>query len=408
MFSELSEAARNRLLFWAPIGGLLALALAAAFWPRAVLVDMAPAPRGAMRVTVDETGVTRIREVFVVSAPVAAQVLRIGLEPGDRVLAGRTEIARLEPVDPGFLDIRAEAENEAALDAARAAEGLAAAELSRVRAELDFARSELARARSLEARGVLPTRGLEEAEQRLLVMEAGEASATAALSMRESERRRAEARLAMTPSASEAAAACDCLTIAAPIDGVVLRVLHESAGVVAAGEPLVEIGDPRDLEIVVDLLSQDAVRVAPGMMADIERWGGERVLAARVERVEPWGFEYTSALGVEERRVNALLRFEGSADAYQSLGHGFEVEARIVVWSVEHAVRAPLTALFRDGEDWGVFEVQRGRARRRIVEIGRANGVDAEVVSGLDGGETLILNPSDDIKNDVRVAPRGG
>jgi HlyD family secretion protein len=196
--------------------------------------------------------------------------------------------------------------------------------------------------------------------------------------------------------------------VVAPVDGVVLRRIRESETVVPAGDPLVEIGDPARLEIVVDLLSGDAVRVKPGARALVDQWGGERTLEARVRRVEPSGFTKISALGVEEQRVNVILEFVDPVEAWKALGDGYRVEPRIVLWESENVLKVPTGALLRTGERWGVYLIRDGRAALTPITIGHQNGQEAEVVAGLDPGAVLILHPGDTIADGVRVAPRPG
>jgi len=200
---------------------------------------------------------------------------------------------------------------------------------------------------------------------------------------------------------------CDCVSVYAPITGTVLRVLQKSEGVVTASTPLVEVGDPRELEIVVDLLSADAVRVQAGQRVYIEGWGEPEPLNGVVQRVEPFGFTKISALGIEEQRVNVIIDFTDPPEKWQRLGHGYRVEPRIVLWEADDVLKIPLPALFRDGDGWAVFAEQRGRAVLRRVEIGRDNGLEAEVVKGLEPGEHVVLHPSDRVSEGVRLEARG-
>jgi HlyD family secretion protein len=197
------------------------------------------------------------------------------------------------------------------------------------------------------------------------------------------------------------------VSLRSPIEGQVLRLLQQSAAVVTAGTPLLEIGDARDLEIVVDLLSADAVRVAPGQPVIVEGWGGAAPLAGRVRVVEPFGFTKVSALGIEEQRVNVIVDLTSPPADWERLAHGYQVDARIVVSAAEAAVQVPLTALFRDGEAWALFADDGGRARLRHVEIGRRNGAAAEILSGLAEGERVVLHPSARVEDGVRIAERG-
>jgi len=386
---------------------LVAAGLAYAFWPRPVFVDLAPVTRGPLQVTVGDEGRTRVRDVYVVSAPVSGRVLRIEAQVGDAVTAGDSVLATVEPTDPTFLDRRSQSEAEASAKAAEAAKALAEAELTRVRAELDFARAELHRARSLATRGNISQSALDRAELEYQTRRAGVASAQAALKVRAFELETARARLIVPGGEGDGrrAASC-CVQVRAPESGRVLRVLHESEGVVTAGTPLIEIGDPRDLEVVVDLLSTDAVKVAEGARAMIEDWGGGPVLGGRVRRVEPYGFTKVSALGIEEQRVNVIIDFIDPPETWRALGHGFRVQVRIVVWQGADVLRLPMSALFREGDDWAVFVDNDGIARLRRVTIGRANSLQAQVLKGLAEKDRVILHPGDRIADGTRIVRR--
>jgi HlyD family secretion protein len=395
MFRVLTD--RRVVLSAAVIGALAAVAL----WPRAVVVDLAPVSRGPLVVTVDEEGRTRVRDRFILAAPVAGRVLRIELEPGDRVARGDV-IARLQPEAPALLDARTHAEAAAALDSAEASLGHARAEEQRVRAALTQAQRELTRIRRLTAGGVTTTQDLEAREAEASLAEESAKAAEFAVRAAAAEVDRAKARVATSPPGRGGGT----VVVKAPVDGVVLQRVRESESVVPAGEPLVEIGDPFELEIVTDLLSTDAVRVKSGARATIEQWGGETALAATVRRIEPAGFTKVSALGVEEQRVNVVLDFADDDEAYAQLGDAYRVEARIVLWEAPDVVKVPTNALFRDGTRWAVYVARGGRAQRAIVELGHQTGQEAEVVSGLSEGMTVIVHPGDQVRDGVRIAGR--
>jgi HlyD family secretion protein len=175
---------------------------------------------------------------------------------------------------------------------------------------------------------------------------------------------------------------------------------------VAAAEQLVEIGDPRKLEIVVDLLSADAVKVRPGQRVIIDSWGGTELLTGRVTRIEPFGKTKVSALGIEEQRVNVVIDFVDPPARWEKLGHGYRIEARIVLWEADNVLKLPASALYRVGDRWAVFVIENGRAHRRFVSIGRRNGLEAEITGGLNEGDKVIAYPSDRISDSVRVAQR--
>ncbi len=376
------------------VAGLLAVAL----WPRPLPVDVATIGRGPLVVTVDEEGETRVRNRYVVSAPLAGRVLRIELEPGDRVKKGDV-VARLQPETLPFLDARTRAEGSAAVDTARAALGRARAEEQRMRGTLAQAERELARARELTQGGLTTGQELDTREADVRVArDAVEAAAFAARAA-ESDVLRAQARVAPMANVRNDRV----VTVTAPVDGVILKRVRESESVVPPGDPLLEIGDPSQLEIVSDLLSTDAVRVKAGARAIVDQWGGERPLDATVRRVEPSGFTKVSALGVEEQRVNVVLDFVDAAKAFASLGDAYRVEIRIVIWESADVLKLPTSALFRQGEDWAAYVVDGERARVRRLTLGQRTGQEAEVLAGLAAGETVILHPGDTLADDVRV-----
>ena len=390
---------RRVLLSAAVVGGLLAVAL----WPKTVVVDVTPLPRGALVVTVDEEGVTRVRDRFVVSAPVAGRVLRIELEAGDVVKRGDA-VARVRAEAPPLLDARTRAEAEAAVESARAALGRARADEERARTTFAQAQRELARARELAQGGLSTPQAVDAREAEARASQEALNAAAFAVRAASSELQRAEARLA--PSSPDSSGRV--VTVTSPSSGVVLKRVRESESVVPAGDPLLEIGDPRRLEIVSDLLSTDAVRVKPGARAMIEQWGGDRMLDAKVRRVEPSGFTKISALGVEEQRVNVVLDFVNPAEAFAALGDAYRVEVRIVIWETAKALKVPTGALFREGEQWAVYVVEEGRARRTQVQLGHQTGQEAEVLSGLSENARVILHPGDTLVDGTRIKERAG
>jgi HlyD family secretion protein len=388
---------RRVLISLAVVGGLLTLAL----WPSAVPVDVGTVASGPLVVTVDEEGTTRVRDRFVISAPLTGRVLRIELEPGDRVKRGDV-VARVRAEASPLLDARTRAEAEAAVESARAALGRAQAEAERARAALAQAERELTRTRELATSGLTTSQAVEAREAEARGAQEALNAAIFAVRAASSELTRAQARLA--PSAPDTEGRVVAVT--APSDGVILKRLRESESVVPAGDPLLEVGDPRRLEIVADLLSTDAVRVKPGSRAMIEQWGGDKVLDAKVRRIEPAGFTKISALGVEEQRVNVILDFVNPAEAWAALGDAYRVEVRIVIWEAATATKVPTSALFREGEAWAVYVLDGERARRRIIELGHQTAQEAEVISGLHPGDRLIVHPPDTLADDVRVVVR--
>jgi HlyD family secretion protein len=397
---------KKRILMWSVIGLLVAAGLLAAFWPRSLAVDLLPVTAGPMQVTVRDEGETRVADVFVLSAPITGRLRRIEVEPGDTMIAGENVVAEIEPTDPDLLDPRSEAEARAQLSASESATALARAETEKAEAELKFARAEVERARELARDGTLSARDLEVAETTLKTRVAAMAVAQAALQVREYELERVRAQLLTPTELASRRIDCECLVLTSPVNGRVLRVLRESEGVVSAGTGLVEIGDPGELEIVVDLLSMDAVRVRAGQKALIENWGGDGVLDARVRRVEPFGFTKTSALGIEEQRVNVVLDIVSPGERWEHLGHGYQVDVRIVLWEGAEELKVPITALFREGERWALFVSEEGRAVRRLVEIGRRTSTEAEITHGLATGEEIVVYPGEGIREGVRIVGR--
>ncbi|MEZ5287504.1 MAG: efflux RND transporter periplasmic adaptor subunit [Vicinamibacterales bacterium] len=391
---------RNRRVL--QVTAVVIVLLAVALWPRSTMVDVGRVSRGPMVVTIDEEGETRVHHRFVVSAPLAGRIDRIELEPGDVVRRGDTVVTRIHPEAPQLLDARSRAEAEAGEVSARAAVGGARADEQRARAARDLAATELQRADDLFSSGLITRQALDARKTDLATAEESLRAAEFAAATAASDLQRARVRL--RPSSLEAAGAP--LAIVAPVDGVVLRRYRESAGVVPAGEPLVEIGDPSHVEIVADLLSSDAVKVARGMAVSVEQWGGDRPMAATVTRVEPAGFTKVSALGVEEQRVNVIMDVDDDEAAWAALGDAFRVEVRIAVWKADDVVRVPTSALFRTGDQWAVYVVEGGRARRVPIAIGQRTSSEAEVLEGLQDGQAVVLHPPDTVADGTRVAAR--
>ncbi len=396
-----------RWIVWGGLGAVLLVFLIWAFRPAPVPVDLGTVTSGTLTVTVDEEARTRIRDIYVLSAPVGGRVLRIDAEPGDPVLARETVIATILPTDPSFLDARSLGEAEAAVHSAEAALALAEAELERARAEYTFAQTELTRARELRTRGTISEAALDRANLDLRSARANRRTAEATVEVRSAELDSARARLVNPEGNGSEPTGSGIVTVRSPVNGRVLQVRQESESVVLAGTPLADVGDPEtDLEILCELLSTDAVKVAPGARVIIDDWGGDRPLRGEVERVEPFGFTKFSALGVEEQRVNVIIQFLDPPEDRLELAHGFRVEARIVTWEGDDVLRVPASALFRAGSDWAVFTVERGRARLRVVEIGQRTAELAQVVSGLEPEDSVVLFPSDRITDGVAVTAR--
>jgi HlyD family secretion protein len=396
---------RGTLILW--VSGLaIAAAIVWAFRAPPAPVDFAQIGRGDLRVTIDEEGMTRVRERYVVSAPVAGRLQRIGLEAGDEVAANETVLATFLPATPTPLDPRMRAETEARLKTAQAAREQARVAAQRARDEAAFSRNELARYREIAKFGGTTDERLAALEVEARSREAQQRAADLAVQAAEHEVEAIAAVLEQFSNPSRARGG-SAITLRSPINGVVLRIHQESEALVAAGTPLVEVGDPTQLEIVVDLLSTDAVRVKPGLPAEIGGWGGTSTLCARVRRVEPAGFTKISALGVEEQRVNVVLDFEQAGPEVHNLGDAYRVEVSIIVWERTGVLKVPTSALFRTGDRWAVFAVRDGRAVETKIGVGQRNALEAEVISGLEEGARVIVHPGDTIHDGVRVVERG-
>lgn len=394
---------RFRTLFWVAAAVVLAGLLALAFRPQAVPVDMAQATSGPMIVAVRDEGRTRVRNEYIVSAPVAGQLLRVPFKAGANVGAGET-VARILPADPTFLDVRSRAETEAAARSAQASLALARSELERAQAQANFAVTEAERLETLRKRGLTSQESFDRAHLQRRVAEADLATARESVRVREAEVELARARM-LQPGAEENLDAV--VGVPAPISGRVLRVTQESRSVIASGAEIMSLGDPNDLEIVAELLSTDAVEVDADARVLIENWGRDQPpLNGRVRVVEPFGFLKISALGVEEQRVNVVIDFTDPQQRWSALGHGYRVEVAIVVWEQDDVVQVPVSALFRDGEEWAVYRVEDARARSTRVDVGRDNGRSAQILDGIAPGQRIVLYPGEQIEDGTRVEQR--
>lgn len=388
--------------------GLTALALVAAlvwgFMPRPVPVDAAAAGRGSLRVTVEEEGRTRVIDRYVVSAPVAGYVQRIQLRVGDAVVQCQT-LAELEPLRSAVLDPRSRAEAEARVAAAQAAV-LAAEQTARAAvADAQIAQKDYARRKALFQDGRISREEHDRAEAAARRAEATRRSSAFAVEVARHELE--AARTALEYSAAPAAGTVpERVAVQSPVAGQVLRIVRESEGVVASGQPLIEIGDPAALEVEIEVLSADAVRIRPGMSVEFSRWGGDGILEGRVRVIEPTGFTKVSALGVEEQRVLVIADITSPPESWSRLGDGYRVEAGFILWEGGDVLQIPASALFRHHDGWAVFTLDAGRARLTPVTVGRSNGFAAQILDGMTEGTPVIVHPSDAIADGVRVTPR--
>lgn len=389
---------------WIVVAAILAavvLAIGWAFLPKPVDVEVGKVARGRMAVTVEEEGKTRVVDRFAVSAPVAGVARRIGLEAGDRVSKG-TPLLAIDPAPPPFLDLRRKEGAEAAVRAAEAALESARAQARAASAKEEYARATVERTKKLHEAGFATRDALEaassSAKQEGAALRAAEAAVDVARSGLEAAR--AELLSASAPAASKRG---ERVVVRSPVEGSVLSVLHESEGVVREGESLVVIGNPRSLEVEVDVLSADAVRIRPGSRVLFTRWGGEGELEGRVRTVEPSGFTKVSALGVEEQRVLVIADIVSPRERWAKLGDGYRLEASFVIWEEDGVLKAPASALFRHGDGWAAFAAEGGRARLRPVSTGRRNGLEVQILSGLPEGETVIVHPDEKLSDGVRI-----
>ena len=377
-------------------------------WPRPIPVEVALVTRGPLVVTVDEEGMTRVKNRYVVSAPVAGQLRRIDWKSGERVEAGKTVLAVLEPSGADFLDTRSQAQAQARVKGAEAAREAAQAQRLRAQAAARTSVADLNRAKALRERDVLSAQEFDAAQLRAETTAQDARAAEFAFQVAEFEWQQARALLMRgqpAPDGSAPSGAAEPLVITAPVSGRILRVIQESTRVVPAGFALMEIGDPTDLEVRIEVLSRDGVAIGSGARVWLEQWGGREPLNARVRLVEPSAFTKISALGVEEQRVFVIADFTDALDRRLTLGDNYRVEARIVIWENPNALVAPAGALFRENGTWRVFVVQGGRAQRLTVGVGRGNGIQSEVLEGLNEGQAVIMYPGDKVSDETRVTP---
>lgn len=395
---------------------LVVASLVWAFRPRPVAVDAVEVRRGPLRITVEEEGRTRVRERYVVSAPVAGFMRRVPWEAGDVVRPGdvmaQIEPPRVEPLDPRTRE-QAEARvqvAEAALRAAAERARTAEEEVRTARVDAAYAEQEVARNAPLLESGDIARERYDK-----LVFESRRAAATLRTAEQAAEAARVDVQTARAEVQAARAALVEAgvprkadtvVPVHAPAGGRVLRLLRESEGAVIPGEALIEIGDSRALEVVVEVLSADAVRMGPGTRVLLTRWGGNPPLDGYVRMVEPTGFTKISALGVEEQRVRVIADITSPEEKWRRLGDGYRVEAVFILWEDDAVLQAPASALFRHDGRWAVFVIEDGVARRRTVEVGQRSGLAAQVLSGLREGERVIPDPDEQVDDGKAVEPR--
>lgn len=393
----------RRLLPWI---GLLILASAIAWglWPKPVVVETGVAARGPLTVRVAEEGKTRVRNRYIVAAPVAGAMQRVPLKPGDEVTAGETVLTTIQPVDPPLLDPRTREQATTAVAIREAGRNQAAQALEAARAAAQLATAELERLRSVTRAGTISQADRDRAAAAAAMRAAEVRAAEFSLQVADYEIVQAQAALARPTDPG----AGGVVEVRSPVSGRVLRVMQESQTVVAPGTPLVEIGDPTDIEIEAEILSRDAVTIDVGDVVEIDQWGGVDPLEARVRRVEPAAFTKVSALGVEEQRVIVLSDLVEVPETAKTLGDRYRVEVRVAIWHTDDALIVPAGGLFREGNAWKAFVYRHGKATMTAVDAGRSDGRFTEILGGISAGDELLIHPPDNVVDGTRVRKRDG
>lgn len=386
------------------LGVVSVIALVFGFLPQARWVDVATVTNGALQVAVEEEGKTRVIDRYVISAPVAGFARRIELEVGDAIKQGQV-LLDLDPLRPHVLDARSRAEAKARVAASKAALQAAKQNAHAAKADAELSQIDYLRIKDLRKSFQVSEEQEDQAAAKARASKATQRSAEFAVEVARHELEAAQTAL-LYSAAKQSDKAAEHVDITAPINGSVLKVYRDSEGVVAAGQPLIEVGNPKALEVEVDVLSADAIKIKPAMRVVFERWGGEQALEGRVRLIEPVGFTKVSALGVEEQRVLVITDITSDPKQWQRLGDGYRVEAKFILWEADNVLRIPVSALFRYRDGWAVFVRNNGRAQRRLIQVGQRNGLTAQVLDGLAEGETVIIYPDDTIDDGRRVKLR--
>jgi HlyD family secretion protein len=373
------------------------------FWPQPVLVEAVKVKRAPLTVTVEEEGRTRVVDRYVIAAPVDGVTCRVELDVGDPVVQDEVLLS-IAPLESQVLDPRSRAQAQAQVAAARSSLSAAEQEASAAAAAEELAASELKRLRPLVDKGVISHEAFDEAAARVKTTAASRRSADFKVEVARYELEAARTLLEYTAGALNEPA--ERVPVRSPITGRILKVEHECEGPVRTGDPLLEVGDPTKLEVEVDVLSIDAVKIKPGTRVLFERWGGDQPLNGIVRVVEPAGFTKISALGVEEQRVLIISDFTSPPEQWQRLGDGYRVEARFVLWHGDDVLQVPAGSLFRHEDGWALFVIENRRAIRRSVKVGQRNGLAAQILDGLKEGENVIDHPSDEVEDHRRVKIR--
>jgi HlyD family secretion protein len=373
--------------------------------PSATMVDASRVESGPLSVTVESDGWTRVKDLYYVNAPVGVRLLRVLKKSGDAIKAGEV-VASIEPSEPTFLTSRDVNQAKATVAVAEANRDQAKADLQRAKTETEYARYTYKRTKELNKSGYYSTEKLEEAELSLKTKIAAQESSEKTLAAKEMDLAKAKAEQQQPNSVTTyKPSAADCVNVTTPVDGRVLYVTQESETIMAPGATIMQVGDPTRMEIQLEMLTEDAVKVKPGAQARIEQWGGP-MIKGKVRLVEPYAFTKTSALGIEEQRVNVIVDFDEPYENWRQMAHAFKVVTKIVWWESSDVLKVPMGAVFRQRNRWAVYVVEDGVARLRFLEIGHTTTLEAEVVTGLREGDIVIVHPGDRVRDGARVSPR--
>ncbi len=386
------------------VGVLITVLLVWGFWPKPVVIESTEVKLASMSVTIEEEGRTRVIDRYVISAPVNGMTCRMHLKVGDKVTQGGALLA-ITPLESQVLDSRSRAQAQAQVAAAKSALQAAQAQARSANAAARLASAELQRYQPMIEKGLISQDQYDRVKTASLTASANQRSANFRVEVANY-----ELQAAMTTLQYSAANPDDLpqerVTVNSPIDGKILKVARKCEGPVTTGEALLEVGDPTALEIEVDVLSADAVKIKRGMQVVFDRWGGEQPLQGVVRNIEPVGFTKVSALGVEEQRVLIISDFTSPAEQWQRLGDGYRVEAEFILWHEEDVLQIPSSALFRYQDGWAVFVIEDGRAKRVSVSVGQRNGLQAQILSGLQAQQKIINHPSDTVEDGIRIEER--
>ena len=373
------------------------------YWPQAILVEAVKVRQAALTITIEEEGRTRVIDRYIISAPVDGVACRVQLNVGDPVEKDQVLLG-ITPLESQVLDPRSRAQAKAQVAVAESALLASKEQASAATAAAQLAVTELKRLQELVDKGVISRDDFDKASTEVQTTAAEKRSANFNVEVARYELQAAKTVFEYT--AGKGGEAAERVPVRSPISGRILKLVRECEGPVRTGEPLLEVGDPSVLEIEVDVLSSDAVKIKPGLKVLFERWGGEQPLQGKVRNIEPVGFTKISALGVEEQRVLVISDFTSPAEQWQRLGDGYRVEAQFILWHEDNVLQVPASSLFRYQDGWAVFVIEGKYAKRRVVKVGQRNGLTAQILNGVDEGEMVINHPNDDVDDDVRVEPR--